>query len=960
MHLTRPLATILAAAALAAVAPAAVARPREGDGTRLEQAREEGGPRLEQAREASAARDRPPSSHELPAGLLRVTPSELLASAGQELEISVTLDRAVDDGTLELTLPERWAGRSAVSDLPYAHVPVTGRSAAAGARASRSGRSVRFTFARAAAGASASLKVSDVGIPAGAYELLYRWREAGLAPSPPRTARAIFYAPVREQAEGEGEAEPDWLALTRDFNATNDAAEESETFVTAVPGNHLRYLVGANTATGFNAWITNTGGPPFTKAPVSATLDAPDEGSSEPTRLCCDPTSAADAAGNLWYGGLSLGNGAGRPSRAIVARAGPAATAFGALTTGLPTRTDGEQDKPMMTIDNSPTSPAYGRLYVIWDEIVAGVNIVMSQCDTRPGGVLNAARCDNADNWTTPVSVTPQDSSYIYADVAAGPDGKVYVVWWDYSSVNAIRGDVCNPASQNCASAAGWGTPQTIATLDDTGGEPLPFACPIVAQPGGRASTSPQVDVDRSGGPNNGRVYVTWSDLRSASGLTRCGIDSVSSSGDGLPPLATHLTWDSFVASAAGALPGGASPSRAVATRLLTDGEGGGQANSDDWFAWLAVDQTTGQAWSDFYSTRDDATRRTTHFYARGVTPTADGHALGPLRRVSTAATNYSAFPCCTFGNDYGDYSGIDATQGFALPVWSDRRPSADGEAYVASVKTAIVVAGARTIDDSPAAGGDGDGVLEPGESVRVDQPLRNVGSIAATGVSATLSTPAGSRVTATAGSAYPDIADGATQSNATPLIATMAASAPCGAPLPLSLLVTIAGEPAVVPLTPIATSCPPPASPPPVVPPPPPPPVAPPPAPPALRYTTIVFALTGRSPQKPPTARRGIVVTLSCPSESCRVAIKGTLTIPARTRRGAAQKVKLRSATVSVARASKRKHTFRVSRALRARISRALRSARTRTAVKLVVTATARDAAGNRSTKTKTIRVRR
>ena len=54
-----------------------------------------------------------------------------------------------------------------------------------------------------------------------------------------------------------------------------------------------------------------------------------------------------------------------------------------------------------------------------------------------------------------------------------------------------------------------------------------------------------------------------------------------------------------------------------MATRLLTDGEGGGQANSDDWFAWLAVDQTTGLAWADFYSTRDDATRRTTHFYVR-------------------------------------------------------------------------------------------------------------------------------------------------------------------------------------------------------------------------------------------------------------------------------------------------------------------------------------------------------
>ncbi|MDX6682481.1 MAG: hypothetical protein QOG94_2520 [Solirubrobacteraceae bacterium] len=957
MDPTRPLATLLAIAAVAALAPAAGARPRE-----------EGVTRLEQAREESAVRDRPRSVHELPAGLLRVSPSELLATGGQEVELSVTLDRAVADGTLELTLPERWVGRSGVSDLLYARVPATGRAAGAGARASRSGRSVRFAFAGAAAGASASLKVSDVGIPAGDYELPYRWREAGRARSSPGTARVIFYAPVREPAEGEGEAEPepDWLALTRDVNATNDTGEESETFVSVVPGNRLRYLVGANTATGFNAWITNTGDAPFAKAAVSATFDAPDEGASEPGRLCCDPTAAADAAGNLWYGGLSFDNGDGSPSRAIVARAAPGATTFGALTTGLRTRTGGDQDKPMMTIDNSPTSPAYGRLYVIWDEIVAGVNIVMTQCDTRPGGVLNAARCDNADNWTTPVSVTPAQGGYIYADVATGPDGKVYVVWWDYSALNAIRGDVCDPAGQNCASAGGWGTPQTIATLDDTGSEPLPFACPIVAQPGGRASTSPQVDVDRSPGPNRGRVYVTWSDLRTASGATRCGIDPNSESGDGMPPLPTHLTWDSFVASAAGALPGGPGRSPTVATPLLTDGEGGGQANSDDWFSWLAVDQGTGQAWADFYSTRDDATRRTTHFYVRAVTPTADGHALGPLHRVSTAPTNYSAFQCCRFGNDYGDYTGIDAAQGVALPVWSDRRPLADGEAYVAPVTTAIVVAAARTIDDSPAAGGNGDGVLEPGESFRLDQSLRNVGSIAATGVSATLSAPAGSGVTPTAGSAYPDIASAATQGNATPLTARMAAGAPCGAALPLSLLVRIAGEPAVVPLAPIQTACPPPPAPPPppvappVAPPPPEPPAPVAPPPPAPRDTTIVFALAASSPQKPPTARRGIVVTLSCPYESCRVAIKGTLTIPASTRGGAAKRYKLPGSTVSVPKASRKKHTLRVSSTLRRRIARALRSARSRSGVKVLVTATARDVAGNRSTKKKTIRVRR
>jgi hypothetical protein len=51
---------------------------------------------------------------------------------------------------------------------------------------------------------------------------------------------------------------------------------------------------------------------------------------------------------------------------------------------------------------------------------------------------------------------------------------------------------------------------------------------------------------------------------------------------------------------------------------------------------------------------------------------------------------------------------------------------------------------------------------------------------------------------------------------------------------------------------------------------------------------------------------------------------------------------------------------TFKFSRALRTLVARALRNARTRTKVSALFTATARDAAGNRSVRKKTIRVRR
>jgi K319-like protein len=119
-------------------------------------------------------------------------------------------------------------------------------------------------------------------------------------------------------------------------------------------------------------------------------------------------------------------------------------------------------------------------------------------------------------------------------------------------------------------------------------------------------------------------------------------------------------------------------PSATAGTKIITDGEGGGQANSEEWFPAVAVDQSTGGAVVDVYSTRDDSTRKTMHVYTRPVGPTAT---VGTLTKVSTLASDYSNATCCTFGNDYGDYNGIDAAGGAQFIVWSDKS-QADGEVF--------------------------------------------------------------------------------------------------------------------------------------------------------------------------------------------------------------------------------------------------------------------------------------
>ena len=264
---------------------------------------------LEQAREeAGAEEDRPPTRFEVSGGELRLSASELVAGSSERLVLSVTLSRDVRSATLTITLPERWTERSKISGLRFAHVPETGRGTPGHAAAGRQDSHVQLSFSNASAGDSASFAIRDIGLPAGTYELPYSWREDGTAKEK-GIAKVIFFAPVREAGEPVS-------ALSRlaapglEFNVTNDAATESETFVSMVPGDKNRFLVGANGA-GFNAWVTNNGGQSFTKASMPSTLDAPGEASPEAAALCCDPMSVADTTGNIWYGGSRLRTGRG-------------------------------------------------------------------------------------------------------------------------------------------------------------------------------------------------------------------------------------------------------------------------------------------------------------------------------------------------------------------------------------------------------------------------------------------------------------------------------------------------------------------------------------------------------------------------------------------------------------------------------------------------------------------------
>ena len=427
---------------------------------------------------------------------------------------------------------------------------------------------------------------------------------------------------------------------------------EAETYAAIDPADADRAIAAVNPGSFSSnppAFISDAGLAPGSVAtrvlPSASMLEG---GGFTNLRLCCDPALAADRDGNFWYASLTLG----RKSYIVINRVAAGTSDFQPANVAIPRHTGGLQDKPMITIDNWPQSPKYGRLYATWVENSGqSQNVVISECDTRPGGSPDPARCDSPDNWTPGGSlpaVTDASGVYTYPSVAAAPNGDVYVTWWNAGrppSGNEIEIDSC-PAAADCRAAGSWGPDTTVDDLEQKGKNGIPFFCPIRPAPGGRVGPQPYVDV----GPD-GTVYVAYSDLRH-NGKRLCTATK------------RDRTFDSFIA--AGPAPG-AYPAANTGVRLTDDGP---LDRNQHFFPTLAVDPTTGEVQSSFYSTKQDPSQKTTLQYYVGSTDLAA--TFSPMLPFSTATSNFSG--ARSDGFDYGDYEGADAAQGVFLPAWTDNR----------------------------------------------------------------------------------------------------------------------------------------------------------------------------------------------------------------------------------------------------------------------------------------------
>lgn len=226
---------------------------------------------------------------------------------------------------------------------------------------------------------------------------------------------------------------------------------------------------------------------------------------------------------------------------------------------------------------------------------------------------------DGGETWSSPVRVSEQKGNATGGTYSThgsynttGPAGEVYVAWFGPAGLMFDRsldqGQTWLPQDVNV-------TGQHINWQYSIPGVSLGVTFPVIA-------------CDRSGGPNNGNIYITWADKRN--GYNDTDIFLVFSSDGG-------LTWSSPI-------------------RVNDDPPGRHQ-----FMPFVTVDQVTGKIWLVFFDRRDYTDTRTEVYMAL-----SDNGATS-FTNFKVSESSFVPFNSVFFGH----YIGLSAHNDKVFPVWN-------------------------------------------------------------------------------------------------------------------------------------------------------------------------------------------------------------------------------------------------------------------------------------------------
>lgn len=159
----------------------------------------------------------------------------------------------------------------------------------------------------------------------------------------------------------------------------------------------------------------------------------------------------------------------------------------------------GSQDKNLSNTDDVPGSPYYGRSYTVWTDFRTTVKPILVSYTTNGGVSWSTAQAIN--NPPSPLTTSQG------CDVVVGPGGVVYATWRDHGSSPFTGVRVGLGVSTN--GGANW-------TVTDQAFAMNGVRDATFGTYGIRVPDFPRIDVDKSGGPRNGWIYIVTNEFNLA------------------------------------------------------------------------------------------------------------------------------------------------------------------------------------------------------------------------------------------------------------------------------------------------------------------------------------------------------------------------------------------------------------------------------------------------------------
>ncbi|HKI46260.1 MAG TPA: sialidase family protein, partial [Balneolales bacterium] len=302
-------------------------------------------------------------------------------------------------------------------------------------------------------------------------------------------------------------------------------------------------------------------------------------------------------------------------------------------------------DKDYMTIDDNPSSPDTNNIYIAWTDF--------SGSGTYP--IKFSRSTDDGTSFSTPDSISGSSGYYSAQGVclAVGPDGTLYATWVYYDSWPDEEAAIGFNKSTDGGKT--WGTPKRLSIQGFSGirswdTQNSQHWSLHTKGTNIRSNSFPSMDVDRTSGPNRGKIYIVWDNATNTTDHTIPYIYCISSADGG-------ASWGSKV-------------------QVNDD-----NSQTDKWEPWVHVDSLGGVNVVFYDSRIDPANNVQTQVY---LGRSMDGGTSFQNYQVSDVAFTPSQVP--NTGAGYmGDYLGITSTGNYLIPCWNDNRTGRQ-QAYAARI----------------------------------------------------------------------------------------------------------------------------------------------------------------------------------------------------------------------------------------------------------------------------------